>query len=66
MRLRDYAEVSDLAQMYVEAKGMSYKEAIKKAKELLGSERVGAHLDSDSNNSKTFKDSITEKEIKEN
>lgn len=66
MRLRDYAEVSDLAQMYVEAKGMSYKEAIKKAKELLGSERVGAHLDSDSNNSKQFNDSITEKEIKEN
>ena len=33
---------------------------VEKAKELIGSERVGAHVDSDSINSKEINDSITE------
>lgn len=66
LKIRNYLEIAKLAQMYVETNGMTYKEAIEKAKELIGSERVGAHVDSDSINSKTFKDSISEKEIKEN
>lgn len=65
MRLRDYAEVSDLAHIYVESYGISYGEALEKAKEKLSSDRVGAHK-SDNNISKQFNDSITEKEIKEN
>ncbi|MDY3373347.1 MAG: hypothetical protein SOX50_08750 [Terrisporobacter othiniensis] len=60
MRLRDFPKVAELAQMYVEADGMTYKEAIKKAKEKLSSDRVGAHK-SDNNLSKQFNDSITEK-----
>ena len=50
-----------------EGKGLAFeaiKEAkngnIEKAKELIGSERVGAHVNSDSINSKEIKDSITE------
>ena len=38
----------------------NYIEAIEKAKELIGSERVGSHVNSDSINSKEIKDSITE------
>ena len=60
MRLRDFPKVAELAQMYVEADGMTYKEAIKKAKEKLSSDRVGAHK-SENNLSKQFNDSITEK-----
>lgn len=60
MRLRDFPKVAELAQMYVEADGMTYKEAIQKAKEKLSSDRVGAHK-SDNNLSKQFNDSITEK-----
>ena len=48
------------AQKLIIKKGLSYIEAIEKAKELIGSERVGAHVNSDSINSKEFKDSITE------
>ncbi|SCJ98985.1 Uncharacterised protein [uncultured Clostridium sp.] len=59
LRLRDFPKIHELAQMYVEVDGMGYKDAIKKAKEKLSSERVGAHK-SDNNISKTFKDSITE------
>lgn len=40
--------------------GLTYIEAIEKAKELIGSERVGAHVNSDSINSKEINDSITE------
>lgn len=64
-RLREYPAIAELAQMYVEINGMDYKDAIKKAKELIGSERVGAHIDSDSTNSKVNNASITEnKEIR--
>lgn len=66
MRLRDFPKVAELAQMYVEADGMTYKEAIKKAKEKLSSDRVGAQINSDNNISKEFNDSITEKSINEN
>ena len=66
MRLRDFPKVAELAQMYVEADGMTYKEAIKKAKEKLSSDRVGAQINSDNNISKGFNDSITEKSINEN
>lgn len=57
MRLRDWAEIPRLAHAYVEAYGISYLEAVKRAKEKLLSDRVGAHK---SVNSliKTFKDSI--------
>ena len=48
------------AQKLIVKKGLDYIEAIEKAKELIGSERVGAHVDSDSINSKEIKDSITE------
>ncbi len=48
------------AQKLIIKKGLSYIEAIEKAKELIGSERVGAHVNSDSINSKEIKDSITE------
>lgn len=47
------------AQKLIVKKGLDYIEAIEKAKELIGSERVGAHVDSDSINSKEFKDSIS-------
>lgn len=48
------------AQKLIIKKGLSYIEAIEKAKELIGSERVGAHVNSDSISSKEIKDSITE------
>lgn len=48
------------AQKLIIKNGLSYIEAIEKAKELIGSERVGAHVNSDSINSKEIKDSITE------
>lgn len=48
------------AQKLIIKKGLSYIEAVEKAKELIGSERVGAHVDSDSINSKEINDSITE------
>lgn len=48
------------AQKLIIKKGLSYIEAIEKAKELIGSERVGSHVNSDSINSKEIKDSITE------
>lgn len=47
------------AQKLIVKEGLSYKEAIEKAKELIGSERVGAHVNSDSINSKTNKNSIS-------
>ena len=56
-KLRDYIEVARLAHEIVEQEGLSYKDAIEK---LIGSERVGAHVNSDSINSKEIKDSITE------
>ena len=59
MRLRNYIEVSRLAQELIEEEGLNYKDAIEKAKEKLLSDRVGAHK-SDNNLSKQFKDSITE------
>lgn len=60
LRLRDFPKIHELAQMYVEVDGLGYKDAIQKAKELIGSERVGAHIDSDSTNSKVNNDSISE------
>ena len=48
------------AQKLIIKKGLSYIEAVEKAKELIGSERVGAHVNSDSINSKEINDSITE------
>ena len=48
------------AQKLIIKKGLSYIGAIEKAKELIGSERVGSHVNSDSINSKEIKDSITE------
>lgn len=59
MRLRDYIEVSRLAQELIEEEGLSYIDAVEKAKEKVLSGRVGAHK-SDNNLSKQFKDSITE------
>lgn len=47
------------AQKLIVKEGLSYKEAIEKAKEKLLSDRVGAHK-SENSISKTFKDSITE------
>lgn len=46
-------------QKLIVKESLSYKEAIEKAKELIGSERVGAHVDSDSINSKEIKNSIS-------
>ena len=66
LRLRDFSKIHELAQMYVEVDGMGYKDAIKKAKEKLSSERVGAQINSDNNISKEFNDSISEKLINEN
>lgn len=57
MRLRDWAEVPRLAEIYVESEGISYSEAIKKAKEKLLSDRVAAHK-SNNNISKTTEDII--------
>ena len=47
------------AQKLIIKKGLSYLEAIEKAKEKLSSDRVGAHK-SENNLSKTNKNSITE------
>ena len=58
MKLRDYIEVARLAHEIVEHEGLSYKDAIEKAKEKLLSDRVGAHK-SDNNLSKTNKNSIS-------
>lgn len=58
MRLRDFAEVSKLAHAYVEAYGISYLEAVQKAKEKLLSDRVGAHK-SENSISKSINDSIS-------
>lgn len=58
MRLRDYIEVSKLAQELIEEEGLSYIEAIEKAKEKLLSDRVGSHK-TDNNLSKQFNDSIS-------
>lgn len=59
LRLRDYLDLANLVQAYVEADGLSYEEAFEKAKEKLSSDRVGAHK-SDNNISKNINDSITE------
>lgn len=58
MRLRDWAEVPRLAQIYIESEGISYVEAIKKAKEKLLFDRVAAHK-SNNNLSKTTNEIIT-------
>lgn len=47
------------AQKLIVKKGLDYREAIEKAKELIGSERVGAHGNSDLINSKANNDSIS-------
>jgi hypothetical protein len=47
------------AQKLIAKEGLDYIEAVEKAKELIGSERVGAHVDSDSINSKEINDSIS-------
>ena len=47
------------AQKLIAKEGLDYIEAVEKAKELIGSERVGAHVNSDSINSKEIKDSIS-------
>ena len=65
MKIRDYVEVASLAHIYVEESGISYEDAIKRAKEKLFPDRVGAHK-SENNISKTIKDSITEKDTIEN
>lgn len=59
MRLRDYIEVSRLAQELIVKEGLDYIEAVERAKEKVLSGRVGAHK-SDNNFSKTNKNSITE------
>lgn len=58
MKLRDYIEVARLAHEIVEHEGLSYKDAIEKAKEKLLSDRVGAHK-SENSISKTIKNSIS-------
>jgi len=59
LRLRDYLSVdlAKLMQMYREAEGLSYEDALAKAKEKLLSDRVAAR-NSDNNISKTINDSI--------
>ena len=59
LRLRDFPKIHELAQMYIEVDGLGYKEAIKKAKEKLLSDRVAAH-NSENSISNTNNDSITE------
>ena len=66
LRLRDYLDLAKLVQAYVEADGLNYEDAFKKAKEKLSSERVGAQINSDNNISKTINDSITENIKNEN
>ncbi|MDU2489661.1 MAG: hypothetical protein E7D27_03570 [Clostridium celatum] len=58
MRLRDYIEVSRLAQELIAEEGLSYIDAIEKAKEKLLSDRVGAHK-SENSISKSINDSIS-------
>lgn len=58
MRLRDWAEIPRLAHAYVEAYGISYLEAVKRAKEKLLTDRVGAHKSVNSD-SKETKNSIS-------
>ena len=67
LRLRDYLSVdlAKLMQMYREAEGLSYEDALAKAKEKLLSDRVAAQK-SDNNISKEYKDSITENIKNEN
>ena len=64
LRLRDFNEISRLAQMYSE-EGLSYNDALKKAKEKLSSERA-ATLSTDNNYSKIFNNSLAENLIKSN
>lgn len=67
LRLRDYLSVdlAKLMQMYREAEGLSYEDALAKAKEKLLSDRVGAHK-SENSISNTNKDSISENIKNEN
>ena len=55
MTLKDFLDLAKLVQSYIEAYGLSYEEAIERAKEKLLSDRVAAHK---SNNS-ISKESIT-------
>ena len=55
MTVKDFLDIAKLVQCYVEANGLSYEEAIERAKEKLLSDRVAAHK---SNNS-ISKESIT-------
>lgn len=55
LRLSEFLDLAKLVQSYVEAYGLSYEEAIERAKEKLLSDRVAAHK---SNNS-ISKESIT-------
>lgn len=61
LRLRDYLSVdlAKLMQMYREAEGLSYEDALAKAKEMLLSDRVGAHK-SENSISNRINHSITE------
>ena len=43
MRLKDFLDLAKLVQSYIEAYGLSYEEAIERAKEKLLSDRVAAH-----------------------
>lgn len=58
LRIRDYLEISRLIQEYSEKEGLSYREALKKAKEKLSSGRA-ATQQSDNNISKTTKNIVT-------
>lgn len=59
MKSKQLDDISIIAHIYVETEYLDYDIAIEKAKELIGSERVGAHVNSDSINSKTIKNSIS-------
>ena len=43
MTLKDFLDLAKLVQSYIEAYGLSYEEAIERAKEKLLSDRVAAH-----------------------
>ena len=43
LRLSEFLDLAKLVQSYVEAYGLSYEEAIERAKEKLLSDRVAAH-----------------------
>ena len=58
--MRELHKVHKLAIELIRSGRISWNDAIEKAKELIGSERVGSHVNSDSINSKEIKDSITE------